>query len=154
MVKVNKHQIHFDQSCLKCQAPFVLFKNYQQCPNCSAINMNEKKTATLFSKVAVDTLRLHKRMYGKFTPISWENDSLTDKMLELCFYVFDQLEKDKAGSPKLFIQLFFDSIKWHDKQYLRLHAREIVFHIHDVYLNRSIIYSIWNRVSCLWSTKS
>lgn len=137
--------------CSRCDIQYILFKKGAVCPNCKLLENIDSHTNFKFVKNLLDIMRIHKRRHGQYTPNVWFVESVCDEMSQICFHVFDRLERQNAISPVNKIKKILDEIDWRGKLYLKIHSREIVAELYKRYLEKKPRHSFLSKIKSVFA---
>jgi len=100
-----------DYLCSNCKRAFIPFKKDIRCPWCNEIENSSGEYYGFINELTY-SMRVHKRMYGKYRPPAWLLSSYADYIQEYTYTTFDYLvsnpDKDIESAMKF---LNFDDEK-------------------------------------------
>jgi len=137
--------LHFHKpnyECPNCGAIFLPYKRDTKCPKCEvAISDNDTEKYLNSIEDIAGSMRIHKRLYGKFTPGAWLTSNIMDHVQGIIFQIFDAMEEKKPKNQEQYLADLLDQIGWGDQEYSKAHIKNIAIEILKIY-NTEKFYEI------------
>ena len=92
-----------DYSCPQCQASYIPYKANMACPKCGFVD-NYTSSYYHFMPRLIESMLVHKRRYGTYTPPAWFSGSVTDGIQLSCYHFYDQFESQKTQNFSSFLK--------------------------------------------------